>query len=131
MRPSRLAQSVAMSETLAIDEKVRALQAAGTKVYGFGAGQPDAPTPEVACEAGIAAIRGGRTRYTSAAGTIELRRAICQKLARENGLAYEPDEILVTAGAKQAIFMAAAQAQKAADYLLKPMGQPEVSQQAA
>jgi aspartate aminotransferase len=108
MKQSRLARSVGMSETLAIDEKVRALQASGVRVWSFGAGQPDAPTPLVAQEAGIAAIRGGRTRYTSPGGTKELREAICRKLARENGLAYEPDEILVAAGAKQAIFMALA-----------------------
>lgn len=120
MKQSRLALSVGMSETLAIDEKVRALQATGVQVWSFGAGQPDAPTPMIAQEAGIAAIRGGRTRYTSPGGTKELREAICRKLARENGLAYEPDEILVAAGAKQAIFMALAVLVDAGDEVLVP-----------
>jgi aspartate aminotransferase len=120
MKQSQLARSVAMSETLAIDEKVRSLQASGIKVWGFGAGQPDAPTPMVAQDAGVAAIRGGRTKYTSIAGTLELRQAICRKLARDNGLSYEPDEILVTAGAKQAIYMALAVLVDPGDEVLVP-----------
>ena len=59
MRESELAARIEMSDTLAIDEKVRALQAAGQRVFSFGAGQPDAPTPAPACEAGIEAIRAG------------------------------------------------------------------------
>lgn len=120
MKQSRLAMSVEMSETLAIDEKVRSLQAAGVQVWSFGAGQPDAATPMVAQDAGSAAIRGGRTRYTSPGGTKELRQAICRKLSRENGLSYQADEILVTAGAKQAIYMALAVLVDPGDEVLVP-----------
>lgn len=120
MKNSALASRIEMSETLAIDEKVRALQAAGHRVFSFGAGQPDAPTPAAACEAGIEAIQAGKTKYTSPGGTKELRGAIARKLLRENGLAYDENEILVTAGAKQAIFMALAVRVDAGDEVLLP-----------
>lgn len=120
MKDSELATRIEMSETLAIDEKVRALQGAGHRVFSFGAGQPDAPTPETACNAGIEAIHAGKTKYTSPGGTKELREAIARKLLRENALTYSPDEILVTAGAKQAIFMALAVRVDPGDEVLLP-----------
>ncbi|MEZ4648701.1 MAG: pyridoxal phosphate-dependent aminotransferase [Candidatus Eisenbacteria bacterium] len=108
MKQSQMSGKVGLSETIAIDEKVKKLRAEGRRVISFGAGQPDAPTPASVCEAGIKAIRGGATKYTSPGGCLELRQAICEKLARDNGLAYQPDQIVVSAGAKQSIFMALA-----------------------
>ncbi|MFR4008628.1 MAG: aminotransferase class I/II-fold pyridoxal phosphate-dependent enzyme [Christensenellales bacterium] len=69
----------------------------------LGAGEPDFDTPLPICQAAIRAIEQGQTRYTPARGTLELRRAICEKLARRNNLTYTPDEIVVTNGAKQAL----------------------------
>ncbi len=106
MKKTALSDKVSLSETIAIDERVRELKAQGREVISFGAGQPDAPTPASVGEAGIAAIRGGMTGYTSPAGTMELRKAICEKFQRDQGLDYEPGDIVVSAGAKQSIYMA-------------------------
>ena len=108
MRLSKRAQGIALSSTLAIDEKVRSLKASGQTIHGFGAGEPDAGTPDPVCEAGIQAIREGHVRYTSAAGTMGMRQVVAEKLQRENALSYDPGQIVVSAGAKQAIFMALA-----------------------
>ncbi len=108
MKRSNRARTVRFSTTLAIDDKARKLKAGGVKLWGFGAGQPDFPTPEAVSAAGIQAIKDHKTVYTSPHGTVELRRAVCAKLSRDNGLTYGPDEIIVSAGAKQAIFMALA-----------------------
>ncbi|MDM7915256.1 MAG: pyridoxal phosphate-dependent aminotransferase, partial [Candidatus Eisenbacteria bacterium] len=104
MKISRFASKVGLSETGAVDELVRARKREGLEVYNFGVGQPDFPTPESACEAGIRAIREQKTRYTSPMGTIELRQAIAEKMRREQGLEYDPaGEILVSSGAKHSI----------------------------
>ncbi len=121
MKLANRARTVRLSSTLAIDEKVRGLAAKGEKLWNFGAGQPDFPTPEPVCDAGIQAIRDGKTVYTSPQGTLELRKAICAELAREDGLTYAPDEILVSAGAKQAIFMALAVLVDPGDEVLVPV----------
>lgn len=120
MRLSKRTQKIALSTTLAIDEKVRALVAGGRTIHGFGAGEPDAPTPEAVREAGIEAIRQGHLRYTSAAGTLGVREAISRKLREENGLVYDAPQILVAAGAKQAIFMALAAILDPGDEVLVP-----------
>jgi aspartate aminotransferase len=103
MRISRFASKVGLSETGAVDEKVRELRAAGREVFNFGVGQPDFPTPPGICEAGIQAIRDGKTRYTSPMGTLELRKGIAKKLHEENRLTYGADQILVSGGAKHSI----------------------------
>jgi aspartate aminotransferase len=120
MKRSNRANAARLSATLAIDEKARKLKAGGVKLWGFGAGQPDFPTPEAVSAAGIQAIRDGKTVYTSPQGTVELRRAICSKLQRDNGLHYESDEIVVSAGAKQAIYMALAALVDPGDEVLVP-----------
>lgn len=120
MKRSNRARGVRLSTTIAIDEKARRMQAEGIKLWGFGAGQPDFPTPPAVAEAGIAAIRAGKTVYTSPQGTLALRQEICRKLERDNGLAYQPDEILVAAGAKQAIYMALATLVDPGDEVLLP-----------
>lgn len=103
MRLSRLAQEAKPSSTLAIDEDYRARKARGEDVISLGAGQPDFPSPPAALQGGEDAIREGRTRYTDVAGTEELRSAIARKLKEENGLAVTAQQVVVTAGAKQAI----------------------------
>lgn len=91
------------SPTLAIDEKVKALKAAGENVIGFGAGQPDFDTPDYIKDAAIKAIRDGFTKYTPASGIPELKAAICKKLERDNGLSYKPSQIVVSNGAKHSL----------------------------
>jgi len=100
---SKKTSSIQASTTLAIDSKFKAMKAEGIDVVGFGAGEPDFDTPEYIKEAAIAAIRDGKTKYTPAAGTLELRKAICEKFSRENGLSYEPAQIIVSNGAKHSL----------------------------
>lgn len=103
MELSKRAQQIKPSSTLAITAKAGELRAAGKDVVSFSAGEPDFDTPAHICEAGIAAIHNGDTRYTPAAGTVELRKAICKKLKEDNGLDYEPAQIVVSNGAKHAL----------------------------
>jgi aspartate aminotransferase len=110
--PSRLSARVAgiaESATLAVDAKAKALQAAGRPVIGFGAGEPDFPTPAYIVEAAAAAAHDPRWhRYTPAAGLPALREAIAAKTLRDSGLSVGADQVLVTNGGKQAIFNAIA-----------------------
>ena len=92
------------SPTLALAAKAKALAKAGKAVLDFTVGEPDFPTPAPIKEAGIAAIRADHTRYTPAAGTPELRRAIAETANRQRGTAYQPAQALVTCGAKHALF---------------------------
>jgi len=80
------------------------LRAAGRDIISLGAGEPDFDTPQHIQEAAIAAIRDGQTRYTPVDGTAELKAAVQAKFLRENELQYQPSQILVTSGAKQALF---------------------------
>ncbi|KAL8251616.1 hypothetical protein R6Q59_035309 [Mikania micrantha] len=98
--------SVKPSKTVAISDQATALVEAGVPVIRLAAGEPDFDTPAVIVEAGINAIREGYTRYTPNAGTLELRTAICKKLKEENGIAYTPDQIVVSNGAKQSSLQA-------------------------
>jgi aspartate/methionine/tyrosine aminotransferase len=96
--------AVSESATLAIDAKAKALRAAGEGVIGFGAGEPDFPTPAHIVEAAVAACRDPRNhRYTPAAGLPELREAIARKTARDTGLEVPASHVLVTNGGKQAV----------------------------
>ena len=103
---STRAMAILPSVTLAIDAKAKALQASGVNVIGFGAGEPDFPTPSYICEAAKVALDRGMTRYTPVAGTLELRKKIAEKLQKENGLTYSPAEIIVSGGAKQSLYHA-------------------------
>ena len=96
-------KSISPSSTLAIDSKFKEMKAAGIDVVGFGAGEPDFDTPDFIKKAAIKAIEDGKTKYTPAAGTLELRKTICEKLKRENGLNYEPNQIVVSNGAKHSL----------------------------
>ncbi|HET7757315.1 MAG TPA: pyridoxal phosphate-dependent aminotransferase, partial [Steroidobacteraceae bacterium] len=101
---SRRVQRVKPSPTLAVTARAARLKAEGRDVIGLGAGEPDFDTPAHIADAGVAAIRGGFTRYTNVEGIDELKDAIIAKFARDNGLTYERSQILVSAGAKQTVF---------------------------
>jgi len=120
MRLSNRAGQVEMSSTLTIDERARVLSAGGARIWNFGAGQPDFPTPTAAAEAGVRAIRDGKTRYTSPSGTPSLRKAIAEKLASENGISVPPGDVLVASGAKQAIYVLLAAAIDPGDEVIVP-----------
>mgnify|MGYP003776769885 CR=1 FL=1 len=107
---SRIAQRVAAitpSATLAVDAKAKALKAAGEPVIGFGAGEPDFPTPDYIVEAAAAACSDPRNhRYTPGAGQPELRAAIAEKTRRDSGVTVAPEQVLVTNGGKHAVYTA-------------------------
>jgi aspartate/methionine/tyrosine aminotransferase len=103
-RISALAAAVAPSATLAVDAKAKALRAQGENVIGFGAGEPDFPTPEHIVAAAEAACRDPRNhRYTPTAGLPELREALAVKTRRDSGLEVAASQVLVTNGGKQAV----------------------------
>jgi aspartate aminotransferase len=104
-RVSRRVGDVAPSATLAIDAKAKQLQAQGLDVVGFGAGEPDFPTPAAIVEIAAAACRDPRNhRYTATAGLPELREAIVAKTARDSGYVILPQQVLVTNGGKHAVY---------------------------
>ena len=98
--------ALAPSATMAIDAKQRAMRREGLPVISFGAGEPDFPTPEPIARAGVAAIDAGYTKYTAVNGIPELREAIAGRLLADNGINYSADQIVVTSGAKEALFNA-------------------------
>jgi aspartate aminotransferase len=99
--------AIAESATLKVDAKAKALKAEGRPVIGFGAGEPDFPTPAYVVEAAVEACRDPKNhRYTPAGGLPELKKAIAEKTARDSGLQIEPNQVLVTNGGKQAIYAA-------------------------
>ena len=103
----RLARRVAQlqpSATHAITAKAKALEAKGVRVIDFGVGEPDFDTPPSVKEAGITAIREGWTKYTPPAGLDELKQAVIEKLKRDQGLAYLPNQILISCGAKHSLY---------------------------
>ncbi|MCL2397373.1 MAG: pyridoxal phosphate-dependent aminotransferase [Defluviitaleaceae bacterium] len=97
------ALQVKESSTLVITAKAKALRAAGEDLIAFTAGEPDFDTPQHIKDAAIAAVQGGFTKYTGTTGIGELRDAICQKLKQDNGLIYQPSQIVVSNGAKHAL----------------------------
>ena len=120
-RVSRRIGSIAESATLAVDAKAKALKAAGRPVIGFGAGEPDFPTPGYVVEAAVAACtQPANHRYTPAAGLPELRAAVAAKTARDSGLAVTPEQVLVTNGGKQAVYQAFATLLDPGDEVLLP-----------
>ncbi|MBV8669738.1 MAG: aminotransferase class I/II-fold pyridoxal phosphate-dependent enzyme, partial [Candidatus Eremiobacteraeota bacterium] len=100
------AKNLSPSPTMAIDGRAKQLKADGVDVLNLSVGEPDFDTPETAKSGGRAAIDAGFTKYTAAAGIMELREAIADKLRRENGLDYSSDEIVVSNGAKHSLFNA-------------------------
>lgn len=94
------------SPTIAVTTKAQELKAAGCDVIGLGAGEPDFDTPQNIKDAAKRAIDQGKTKYTAVDGIPELKKAICAKFARENGLTYTPDQITVGTGGKQTLYNA-------------------------
>jgi aspartate aminotransferase len=101
---SRRVQRVKPSPTLAVTARAAKLKAEGKDIIGLGAGEPDFDTPVHIADAGVEAIRKGFTRYTNVDGINELKDAIIAKFQRDNGLAYERPQVLVSSGAKQTIY---------------------------
>jgi aspartate aminotransferase len=106
MEISERAAQLTPSLTLSIDSKAKAMKAEGIDVCGFGAGEPDSDTPEHIKRAAIEALEAGFTKYTPSAGIPELRQAIADKLAADNGLNYRAAQVVVSNGAKHACYNA-------------------------
>lgn len=103
MELSKKALSISPSSTLAIDAKAKKMKADGIDIIGFGAGEPDFDTPDHIKAAAIKAINDGFTKYTPASGTLELKKAICSKFMKDNGLDYKPSNIVISNGAKHSL----------------------------
>lgn len=103
MLAKRMAQ-IKPSPTLVVATKAKEMASHGVDIVDFSVGEPDFPTPENIKRAGIDAIQTDFTRYTDSNGIPPLRRAICEKLKRDNGLDYSPDEIIVSTGAKHSLY---------------------------
>jgi aspartate aminotransferase len=103
MLAKRLA-TLAPSATLAVQAKAKELKSRGIDVISFGAGEPDFDTPQRVKDAAIEALRRGHTKYTEVPGIPELRAAVCAKFKRDNGLDYEPADVLVSCGAKHTLY---------------------------
>ncbi|TLK51014.1 pyridoxal phosphate-dependent aminotransferase [Glutamicibacter sp. V16R2B1] len=104
-RISRRIGAISESATLAVDAKAKALKAAGRPVIGFGAGEPDFPTPDYIVQAAVQAAQDPRNhRYSPAAGLPELREAVAEKTLRDSGYKVEPNQVLITNGGKQAVY---------------------------
>lgn len=103
---SKRMAAVEPSPTMAITAKAKTMKASGIDVIGFGAGEPDFDTPEPVKEACIEALKAGFTKYTAAGGIPELKQGIRAKLLRDQELDYDPSEIVVTSGAKHALYAA-------------------------
>ncbi|MBX9245116.1 pyridoxal phosphate-dependent aminotransferase [Actinotalea ferrariae] len=120
-RVSTRVAAIAESATLAVDAKAKALKAAGRPVIGFGAGEPDFPTPGYIVEAAVAACSvPANHRYTPAAGLPDLREAIAAKTLRDSGYEVSPNQVLVTNGGKQAVYQAFATVVDDGDEVLLP-----------
>ncbi|WP_406050779.1 pyridoxal phosphate-dependent aminotransferase [Kribbella sp. NBC_00889] len=113
--------AISESATMAVDSKAKALKAAGRPVIGFGAGEPDFPTPDYIVEAAVAAARDPKNhRYTPAGGLPELKQAIVEKTRRDSGYEIEAAQVLVTNGGKHAVYNACATLLDPGDEVLLP-----------
>ena len=120
-RVSARVGGIAESATLAVDAKAKALKAAGRPVIGFGAGEPDFPTPDYIVEAAVAAARNpANHRYSPAGGLPALKEAIAAKTLRDSGYEVSPADVLVTNGGKQAVYQAFATLLDPGDEVLLP-----------
>src|SRR5439155_23598199 len=104
MEISGRAAQLSPSLNLSIDAKAKAMKAEGIDVCGFGAGEPDFDTPEHIKAAAIEALQAGFTKYTPSAGIPDLRAAIAEKLAADNGLKYRAGHVVVSNGAQRAVY---------------------------
>ncbi|MFC6879884.1 MULTISPECIES: pyridoxal phosphate-dependent aminotransferase [Actinomadura] len=120
-RISKRIATISESATLAVDAKAKALKAAGRPVIGFGAGEPDFPTPDYIVEAAVTAARVPRFhKYTPAGGLPELRAAVAEKTERDSGYRVEASQVLITNGGKQAVYEAFAALLDPGDEVIVP-----------
>ena len=105
-RVAKKMSTLSPSLTLAISAKAKAMKAAGESVVSFGVGEPDFNTPDNIIQAAKTALDNGQTKYTPSSGLLSLRKAICDKFKKDNGLDYEPSQVIVSNGAKHSIFNA-------------------------
>ena len=105
-RIAKRMSTLSPSLTLAISAKAKAMKSAGESVVSFGVGEPDFNTPEHIIRSAKQALDNGQTKYTPSSGLLPLRKAICEKFQKDNGLTYEPSQIIVSNGAKHSIFNA-------------------------
>ena len=117
---SNRVQNIKPSPTLAVTNKANELRASGKDIIGLGAGEPDFDTPQHIKDAAIEAINQGKTKYTAVDGTPELKKAIIAKFKKDNGLDYEPNQILVSSGGKQSFFNLALALLNAGDEVIIP-----------
>lgn len=121
MKLSQRVQQLEESATLAVSAKAAAMKKEGIDVVGFGAGEPDFPTPENIRNACKKALDAGFTRYaTPASGILAAKEAACSKLKRENGLDYKPSQVLVTVGGKEALYLASMSLFEEGDEVILP-----------
>jgi len=104
MKLSKRVSNIKPSPTLEITERAAAMKAEGIDIIGFGAGEPDFDTPEHIKKAAIDALKKGYTKYTSVSGVNALKDAIIAKLQRDNRLAYNREEVIVSCGAKHTLY---------------------------
>jgi len=102
---SKNVAEVKPSITMAVSAKAKAMKADGIDVIALSAGEPDFNTPDHICDAGISAIKNGFTHYTPASGIIELKKAVCEKFKRDNGLKYDTSQVIINCGAKHSVFL--------------------------
>ena len=106
MSISKKVSEIAPSLTLEITAKAKKMKAEGISVIGFGAGEPDFNTPDFIIDSAKKALDIGFTKYTPAAGTVELKKAVCEKFSKDNGLTYDPAQIVISSGAKSSLYHA-------------------------
>ena len=117
---SRIASSVSPSATLAVNALAKKLKAEGLDVISFGTGEPDFDTPAAISYAGIRAICDGQTRYTPAAGTISLRKAVCKRVLEDYGLDYDYTQVVIASGAKHIVYLTLAALVDPGDEVILP-----------
>ena len=117
---SKIASSVSPSATLAVNALAKKLKADGLDVISFGTGEPDFDTPAAVSLAGIKAICEGQTRYTPAAGTVSLRKAVCRRVKSDYDLDYDYTQVVVGSGAKHIVYLALAALVDSGDEVILP-----------
>jgi len=120
MRLAQRVQRIRPSATVSITALAAKLRGEGKDIIALSVGEPDFPTPEPICAAACDAIRRGETKYTVVDGSPELKRAVIEKFSRDNALTFEPDEILISSGAKQACYNACLALLEAGDEAIVP-----------
>src|SRR3954464_10604882 len=96
--------SISVSSTMKVSAEADRLRSEGVDIVDFGAGEPDFPTPDNIKQAAVRALDQNFTKYTAAGGTLELKKAVCERHALDFGTAYKPNECMITVGGKHVIF---------------------------